>query len=93
MPLTRLSPQALHQPRSFETLERHVAQRVRERCPGVNWLFSCALPGPWDDMDVIDAPELETATRVSVLVRSHGQWHTERWTAFKALLHSTPPPG
>jgi hypothetical protein len=33
----RLSPEALHQPKSFETLERHVADPVRAHCPQVIW--------------------------------------------------------
>jgi len=93
--LTRLSPQALHQPRSFETLERRVAQQVQAHCPEVKWLNSYALLGPWDYIDIIDAPDLEAATRVSVLVRSLGQAQTEiwpamAWPAFKALLSSLP---
>ena len=51
--LTRLSPQALHQPRSFATLERHVAEQVHAHCPEVKWLVSYALLGPWDYLDVI----------------------------------------
>ncbi|MBA4176372.1 MAG: GYD family protein [Leptothrix sp. (in: Bacteria)] len=93
--LTRLSPQALHQPRSFVTLERHVAEQVQAHCPEVKWLVSCALLGPWDYLDVIEAPDLQAATRVSVLVRSHGQAHTEIWPAmawpdFKALVKGLP---
>jgi uncharacterized protein with GYD domain len=93
--LTRLSPQALHQPKSFETLERHVADQVREHCPQVRWLNSYALLGPWDYLDLIEAPDLDAATRVSVLVRTYGQAHTEvwpalPWTEFKALLRSLP---
>jgi len=91
--LTRLSPDALHQPRSFETLERRVDERVRAHCPGVKWVASYALLGPWDYMDVIEAPDLETATKVSVLVRSHAHAHTELWPAmpwqdFKGMLHA-----
>lgn len=93
--LTRLSPQALHQPKSFETLERHVADQVREHCPQVRWLNSYALLGPWDYLDLIEAPDLDAATRVSVLVRAYGQAHTEVWPAlpwaeFKSLLRSLP---
>ena len=93
--LTRLSPQALHQPKSFETLERHVADQVREHCPQVRWLNSYALLGPWDYLDLIEAPDLDAATRVSVLVRTYGQAHTEVWPAqpwpeFKSLPRSLP---
>jgi uncharacterized protein with GYD domain len=89
--LTRLSPQALHQPRSFETLERHVAQQVLDHCPTLTWLSSHALLGPWDYLDVIEAPDMETMTRASLLVRSYGKAQTEVWPAmawpeFKAML-------
>lgn len=89
--LTRLSPQSLHQPRSYATLERHVAEQVRHHCPDVQWVHSYALLGPWDYIDVIEAPDLEAATRVSVLVRSVGQSLTEIWPAmpwpqFKELV-------
>jgi uncharacterized protein with GYD domain len=91
--LTRLSPEALHQPRSFETLERHVDEQVKKHCPAVQWVASYALLGPWDYLDVIEAPDLDTATRVSVLVRSQAHAHTEIWPAmpwqqFKGLLHA-----
>ena len=46
--LTRLSLQALHQPKSFETLERHVSQQVLNHCPTLKWVSSHALLGPWD---------------------------------------------
>ncbi len=90
--LTRLAPGALHQPRSFETLERHVAEQVRSHCPQVRWLASYALLGPWDYLDLLDAPDLASAAQVSALVRSHGQAHTElwpamEWPAFQQALH------
>lgn len=93
--LTRLSPEALHQPRSFETLERHVAEQVHAHCPNVRWLTSYALLGPWDYLDVIEAPDLAEATRVSVLVRSYGRARTEVWPAmswpdFKQMLRQLP---
>lgn len=93
--MARVSPDALHQPRSFETLARHVAEQVRDHCPEVRWVASYALLGPWDTLDVVEAPDLEAATRLAVLVRAYGHAHTEVWPAmawadFKGLLHGMP---
>jgi len=93
--LTRVSAESLHQPKSFETLERSVAERVRKDCPDVKWVANYAILGPFDYLDVFDAPDVEAAMRVSALVRTHGHSHTEVWPAlewadFKKLVHALP---
>jgi uncharacterized protein with GYD domain len=95
IPLTRLAPEALHHPKSSETLDRHVAEQVRAHCPEARGVVSNALLGPRDDLDVVEAPDVGAATRVSVLVRNHGHAHTEVWPAlewpdFRRLLRELP---
>jgi hypothetical protein len=90
--LTRIEPGSLHQPRSFETLERQAMAEVRRNCPDVEWVASYALGGRYDYLDVFVAPAFETAMQVSVLFRTYGHAHTEiwpaiEWEAFRKVVH------
>jgi uncharacterized protein with GYD domain len=93
--LTRLSDDAAATPRQLESLERGLMDHIRNECPGVEWVQSLAVLGPYDYLDVFRAPDVETAATVATLVRAYGRAHTEIWGAvewdrFKELLHRLP---
>ena len=94
--LTRLAHGALTSPSSLENLEREVMDRVRAECPEVEWLKSFAVLGPCDYLDIFQAPDIETATKVATIVRTFGHAETEIWSAtewdtFKELVRYLPP--
>lgn len=91
--LTRLDESAARSPSALESLERSATAAVRERCPDVDWLASYALLGPYDYIDLLEAPDIAEATRVSMLIRTFGHARTEVWPAtdwgeFKVLARS-----
>lgn len=79
--LTRLSPDALTSPRAVDDLKRRAKDRIKEACPEVRWLSNFIVGGPYDYLDVFEAPDADTATQVSFLVRSLGHATTEAWVA------------
>ena len=94
--LTRLSHGALTSPSSLETLEREVMERIRAECSEVEWQNSYAVLGPYDYLDIFQAPDIETATKVATIVRTFGHAETEIWAAtewerFKELVRYLPP--
>ena len=89
--LTRLATDSVRSPRRLESLERDVMARVHKDCAGVEWVASFAVLGPYDYLDIFKASDIETAARVSALVRTFGHAQTEIWPAtewdrFKELV-------
>ena len=94
--LTRLSHSALVSPSSLENLEREIMERIRAECPEVVGNSSYAVLGPCDYLDIFQAPDIETATKVATIVRTFGHADTEVWAAtewetFKKLVEYLPP--
>lgn len=79
--LTRLGAEAARSPQALEQLERKAMERVRKDCPDVQWIASYAILGPCDYLDIFHAKDVETASKVSTLIRTFGHAQTEIWTA------------
>jgi uncharacterized protein with GYD domain len=93
--LTRLSAGALRSPESLEKLEKQVMERIRSECPQVEWVHNFAILGGCDYLDIFTAPDLNTAIKVSTIIRTYGHAHTEVWTAtdwkaYKDLIRHLP---
>jgi uncharacterized protein with GYD domain len=90
--LTRLAPEAIRSPEALERFEREAIHHIREDCPDIEWLNNYAVLGPYDYLDIFNAPDVETAAKVATLIRIHGHAQTETWAAvewsrFKELVH------
>lgn len=94
--LTNLSHGALVSPSSLENLEREVMERIHADCPEVEWSASYAVLGPCDYLDIFQAPDIETATKVATIVRTFGHaktevWAATEWDSFKEIVRYLPP--
>jgi uncharacterized protein with GYD domain len=78
--LTRLTPEAVKVPGDLKKPRRRLPHTSARRSQ-VKWLSSFAILGPYDYMDLFDAPDEDTAARVVMIVRSFGHAQTETWTA------------
>lgn len=94
--LTRLVGKEVHPEKlSLKDLGKKVEEKIKKTCPSVVWLANYATLGPYDYLDIFDAPDLETAMKVAVIVRSFGHASTEIWSAvewreFKEIIASVP---
>jgi uncharacterized protein with GYD domain len=89
--LTRLTPENVKSPADLARLERAVSERIQKECPQVKWVANYAILGPYDYLDLFEAPDEMAAARVVMIVRSFGHAQTETWTAvpwdrFKKLI-------
>jgi uncharacterized protein with GYD domain len=64
-----------------ESLGKEWINEIKAKCPEAKWLHHWAVLGPYDFIDVFEAPDHETAIKVSLLTRSAGATVAETWTA------------
>jgi uncharacterized protein with GYD domain len=91
--MTKLSAGSMHDARGVRTTGKDWLQKVKERCPEVKFQAHYAILGPYDFMDIYEAPDIETAHKVSLISRSEGAVTAESWQAlpydrFLALLET-----
>lgn len=85
--LTRLTSEEVKPSHTIRRKEEIVSKTVRKACPDVKWVADYAVLGPYDYMDVFEAPDIETAMKVSSMVRQLAGAHTEIWPAISWKKH------
>ncbi len=79
--MTKLSPEVTRDVNHRAEIGRQWKAAVDQKCPGVKWVAHYALLGPYDFMDIFEAPDEETAAKVSLISLSKGAVKAESWTA------------
>jgi len=78
--LTKLSPEATTSPVKLKELEQNVKEKIKKYCPSVKWIANYAILGPYDYLDIFEAPDDSVATKTVTIIRSFGHAVTETWT-------------
>lgn len=79
--MTRLAPESLHDAKGRRAAGKDWLRKVKSACPDVKWLNHYALLGPYDFIDIYEAPDSDTAHKVSLISRSEGALTAESWQA------------
>ncbi|MEJ2188017.1 MAG: GYD domain-containing protein [Acidobacteriota bacterium] len=94
--MTRLAPESVHDAEVRRAMGRAWLKKVKAVCPEVDWIAHYAILGPYDFMDIYDAPSVEVAHKVSLITRAEGAVSAESWQAlpyerFISLLEEVEP--
>jgi uncharacterized protein with GYD domain len=86
--MTKLTPPRDDDTKSTRERGHEWKMAVEKACPGVKFIAHYALLGPYDFMDIYEAPDESTAFKVSLISRAKGAVSAESWPAVRygALL-------
>jgi uncharacterized protein with GYD domain len=89
--MTTLAPEISRQMKDRAKLGRSWLDQVRAKCPDVKFVAHYALLGPYDFLDIFEAPDEEAAAKVSMISQQNGAARAESWTAinYKRFLELT----
>lgn len=89
--MTKLSPEVTKQVKNRAKIGRAWLAEVKKKCPEVKFKAHYALLGPYDFIDIYEAPDEEAAAKVSMISLANGAVQAESWTAipYKRFLKLT----
>ncbi|MFC1557405.1 GYD domain-containing protein [candidate division KSB1 bacterium] len=89
--LTKLAPDVSRQLKDRAEIGRAWLDHVKEKCPDVKFIAHYALLGPYDFIDIYEAPDEETAAKVSMISLANGAFEAQSLTAipYKRFLELT----
>ena len=79
--MTKLSSEVTAKMKERAEIGAAWLDEVHEKCPEVKFLAHYGLLGAYDFMDIYEAPDEETAAKVSLISRIHGAAIADSWTA------------
>lgn len=79
--MTKLSSSGMHDPKGRRQAGADWKRKIDAACPGIKWGAHYALLGPYDFIDIYEAPDQETAFKVSIMSRELGAVAAESWPA------------
>jgi uncharacterized protein with GYD domain len=89
--LTKLSPEISSRMKDRENIGKTWIEQVRIKCPEVKFVAHYALLGQYDFLDIYEAPDEETAAKVSMISQANGALHAQSLIAipYKRFLELT----
>ncbi|GAB4288991.1 MAG: hypothetical protein Kow0098_06670 [Ignavibacteriaceae bacterium] len=89
--LTKLSAEDAKNMKDRAKIGRAWLEKVKEKCPEVKFTAHYALLGPYDFLDIYEAPDEESAARVSMISLSYGAFQAQSLLAipYKRFLELT----
>ena len=79
--MTKLSSELSQKMKDREIIGHNWLDRVKDKCPEVKFIAHYALLGQYDFLDIYEAPDEETAAKVSMLSREAGAIEAQSLTA------------
>ena len=86
--MTKLSSEVTGRMKDRASIGRAWLDQVREKCPEVKFISHYALLSQYDFLDIYEAPDEESAAKVSMISLQNGAISAESWTAipYKRLV-------
>jgi uncharacterized protein with GYD domain len=79
--LSRVSPQALEDPKEFKQPAEKVSVKIKSDCPRVIWKESYGTLGRFDVVDIIESDDPKQVARAAMILRTSGHETTETMMA------------